>query len=96
MLQPSVPAWFEIPAHDLDRAVSFGGASRRDVEPLCLAFWGQAWTLGGWCRLRVDFRNFRLDRIGELELLDEVVVEDSARGLRAFLSSAGAGPDFEV
>ena len=23
MLQPSVPAWFEIPARDLDRAVSF-------------------------------------------------------------------------
>ena len=23
MLQPSVPAWFEIPAHDLDRAVRF-------------------------------------------------------------------------
>ena len=23
MLQPTVPAWFEIPAHDLDRAVRF-------------------------------------------------------------------------
>jgi len=73
-----------------------GAASARDVEPLCLAFWGQAWTLGGWCRLRRDFRNFRLDRIAALEVLDEIVVEDPARGLRAFLASAGANPDFEI
>ena len=73
-----------------------GSGSRRDVEPLCLAFWGQSWTHGAWCRLRVDFRNFRLDRIVELELLDEVVVEDPRRGLRAFLKSAGASPDYDV
>jgi predicted DNA-binding transcriptional regulator YafY len=72
-----------------------GAASARDVEPLCLAFWGQAWTLGAWCRLRVGFRNFRLDRVRELAVLDEVAPEDPARGLRAYLTSVGAGPDFE-
>jgi predicted DNA-binding transcriptional regulator YafY len=80
----------------LGYATPNGAATQRDVEPLCLAFWGQAWTLGGWCRLRVDFRNFRLDRIAELAVLEEVVVEDPARGLRAFLRSAGANPDFEI
>ncbi len=31
--------------------------------PLGLYFWGNVWTLGAWCELRKDFRNFRLDRI---------------------------------
>jgi predicted DNA-binding transcriptional regulator YafY len=77
-------------------ATPAGAASRRDVEPLCLAFWGQAWTLGGWCRLRRDFRNFRLDRIDDCELLAEVAADDPARGLRAFLASAGAHPELEI
>ena len=74
----------------LDYAGPSGGATRRDVEPLCLAFWGQSWTLGGWCRLREDFRNFRLDRMAGVEVLAEVAADDPARGLRAFLKSAGA------
>lgn len=70
--------------------------SERDVEPLCLVFWGQSWTLGGWCRLRRDFRNFRLDRIDALFTLDERASDDPARGLRAYLVAAGAGEDVEV
>jgi len=73
-----------------------GAPSARDVEPLCLAFWGQTWTLGAWCRLRRDFRNFRLDRLEGLEVLDEVYPDDEARGLRAYLRAAGAGPEFEA
>jgi predicted DNA-binding transcriptional regulator YafY len=41
-----------------------GEASRRLVQPLGLYFWGNVWTLGAWCELRNDFRNFRLDRMG--------------------------------
>jgi len=37
--------------------------SQRRVRPLGLFFWGGAWTLGAWCELRGDFRNFRLDRV---------------------------------
>jgi len=73
-----------------------GAATSRDVEPLCMAFWGQSWTLGGWCRLRRDFRNFRLDRVRDLALLDEVVADVPERGLRAFLASVGARGDVEV
>ncbi len=40
-----------------------GVASGRVVCPLGLYFWGNVWTLGAWCELREDFRNFRLDRI---------------------------------
>lgn len=40
-----------------------GRTSERTVRPLGLFFWGERWTLAGWCEMRKDFRNFRLDRI---------------------------------
>jgi predicted DNA-binding transcriptional regulator YafY len=67
--------------------------SERNVEPLCLAFWGGAWTLGAWCRLRNDFRNFRPDRIAHFEVTSETFVETNERGLSAYLKSVGAGSD---
>ena len=73
-----------------------GASSVREVEPICLAFWGQSWTLGAWCRTRRDFRNFRLDRMRSVETLSEGFTADPARDLRSYLDSVGAGPDFEV
>jgi predicted DNA-binding transcriptional regulator YafY len=70
-----------------------GAAGERDVEPLCLAFWGHSWTLGAWCRRRKDFRNFRVDRITELAMIDDPVSTDPARGLAAYLEAVGAAPD---
>ncbi|HVI00177.1 MAG TPA: YafY family protein [Enhygromyxa sp.] len=62
--------------------------SERIVRPLGLYFWGMTWTLGAWCELRQDFRNFRLDRIDEVELREEsfelappVTLEDFARAM---------------
>ena len=43
----------------------------RDVEPLGVVFYGGAWYLVAWCRLRVDYRHFRIDRIKRLELSPE-------------------------
>jgi predicted DNA-binding transcriptional regulator YafY len=64
----------------------------REVEPLCLAFWGGSWTLGAWCRLREDFRNFRPDRIAAIHD-DGVTFEDTqARGLDAYLRAVSAAP----
>src|SRR5215467_11188913 len=40
-----------------------GRPTQRTVRPLCLAFWGTAWTASAWCELRRDFRNFRPDRM---------------------------------
>lgn len=48
-----------------------GAETRRVVRPLGLFFWGNKWTLTAWCELREDFRDFRLDRIGTMEVLDE-------------------------
>jgi predicted DNA-binding transcriptional regulator YafY len=41
--------------------------SSRQVDPLGLFFWGDRWTLVGWCHLRTDFRHFRVDRIQRLD-----------------------------
>jgi predicted DNA-binding transcriptional regulator YafY len=72
-----------------------GRASTRDVEPLCLAFWGGAWTLGAWCRLREDFRNFRPDRIAQFEPTGETFTETAERGLSAYLRSVGGDAAIE-
>jgi predicted DNA-binding transcriptional regulator YafY len=73
----------------LDYCDEGGRASAREVEPLCLAFWGGAWTLGAWCRLRSDFRNFRPDRIAQFEITGEVFRETAERGLVAYLRAVG-------
>ncbi len=69
-----------------------GKTSHREVEPLCLAFWGHAWTLGAYCRLRQSFRNFRLDRLKELALTGEVFVDTKDRDLNAYLRAMGLTP----
>ena len=58
--------------------------SQRTLWPLGLFFWGQAWTLIGWCELRGDFRHFRVDRIRQLEALDEHFPEQLGRRLDDF------------
>ena len=70
---------------DKDAAIT-----RRAVEPLCLAFWGGTWTLGAWCRLRSDFRNFRPDRIDAVEATGETFEDSRERGLEAYLRSVEA------
>lgn len=48
-----------------------GAATERTVRPLGLFYWGSAWSLGAWCETRRDFRNFRLDRMTDLDPLGE-------------------------
>lgn len=54
----------------------YRGAAReevtvRDVEPLGVVFYGAAWYLVAWCRLRKELRHFRVDRVQHLEMLAE-------------------------
>jgi predicted DNA-binding transcriptional regulator YafY len=55
---------------------SGGDVTHRTVRPLLIAFFGPVWTLTGWCELRTGFRTFRLDRISELQVLDEGFVPE--------------------
>lgn len=62
-----------------------GSGTARTVRPVCLTFWGTTWIATAWCELRADFRNFRPDRMGAVELLETTFVDEDGRDLEAFL-----------
>lgn len=68
-----------------------GERSHRQVRPLGLYFWGGVWTLASWCEMRTDFRNFRVDRIGELQVFEEQFPADPNKSLKAFIDRMRAG-----
>jgi len=67
-----------------------GEVTRRIVRPLGLFFWGPTWILGAWCELRRAHRNFRLDRMREVVVLDETFEHVSPVTLADFIASARA------
>ena len=48
-----------------------GQRSERVLRPLGCFYWGSVWTLAAWCETREAFRSFRVDLIGELQVLEE-------------------------
>jgi predicted DNA-binding transcriptional regulator YafY len=44
--------------------------SQRTVRPLGCFYWGKVWTLGAWCESRNAFRNFRLDRMAQVQAVE--------------------------
>ncbi|MEZ5789336.1 MAG: YafY family protein [Nitratireductor sp.] len=71
---------------ELDYRDAENARTLRQVEPLSLFYWGKVWTLVGWCRLREDFRMFRLDRIDSLRETGETFPRVAGRTLQDFLS----------
>lgn len=61
-----------------------GKSSRRTVRPLALAFWGKTWSMASWCEWRQDFRNFRVDRMFDIDL-GKVFTEEPDKNLDAFI-----------
>ena len=45
--------------------------TNRTIEPFALLSTQENWLLVAWCHLRKDYRTFRLDRIKNLNLLDD-------------------------
>jgi predicted DNA-binding transcriptional regulator YafY len=72
----------------LTYATHEGDETERPIEPLALHFWGAVWTLAAWCRLRKDFRNFRLDRIRACARSGETFVAEPGKTLEDFLRVA--------
>lgn len=56
---------------EIDYVDVAGASTQRQLEPSGLVYWGRVWTLVAWCHLRRDFRDFRLDRIQQLTVLDQ-------------------------
>lgn len=57
----------------------------RTVRPLAIEAWGHAWTATAWCELREDFRMFRLDRIVEASILDDIFKPEKGRTLADYM-----------
>ncbi len=70
---------------EFDYAREDGEHSHRRVRPLGLYFWGGAWTLASWCEMRKDFRNFRVDRMSGLLVLEQAFPLDPKKSLQAFI-----------
>ncbi len=60
-------------------------STERRVRPLALIFFSPVWLLVAWCEKRDDFRNFRLDRIDELLITDEIFPADKDKSLATYI-----------
>jgi len=65
------------------------GEVRREADPHLIQFAWSSWYLLGWCRLREDFRRFKLNRLWGLEVTDNAfeprpVPPETAKGQDAF------------
>lgn len=69
----------------LDYADEQGSRTARCARPLGLFYWGRSWTLTAWCELRADFRNFRLDRLANVEVLARTFAAEAGKSLDDFL-----------
>jgi predicted DNA-binding transcriptional regulator YafY len=61
-----------------------GVETQRTVRPLGLFFWGYGWSLVAWCELRDGFRQFRLDRVVNLQVLNDTFEEEPGKRLDDF------------
>jgi predicted DNA-binding transcriptional regulator YafY len=60
--------------------------TQRIIRPLALIFFGPTWLLVGWCELRNDFRNFRMDRILKNVILEQFE-DQKGQQLKDYLQS---------
>jgi len=58
--------------HSRPRDGSSSTPSLRDADPYALVHIGSAWLLTAYCHLRKERRNFRIDRMEDLAVLDKV------------------------
>lgn len=56
----------------------------RAVEPMALIYKNRKRHLVGWCRLREDWRTFRLDRISMVKLMNETFVKREGFNVEEF------------
>jgi predicted DNA-binding transcriptional regulator YafY len=72
-----------------------GQRSSRSVRPLALAFWSGVWTLASWCEMRDEFRDFRIDRMDDLVVLERTFVPRKGQRLEDYLKKNAPPEDRE-
>ncbi|GBQ11415.1 helix-turn-helix transcriptional regulator [Swaminathania salitolerans] len=64
-----------------------GNRTERTLWPCALAYFDSALVLVAWCKLREEFRHFRLDRIAGLEITDDRYPRDRKALMREWQKS---------
>ena len=67
-------------------AQSADTTTTRHIEPIGLFYYSRHWHLIAWCRLREDYRDFRLDRIVEFEPVHEQFPRHTRDTLQDYLA----------
>ncbi len=70
--------------------------TRRQVEPLGLVYYSDNWHLIAYCRLRRDVRDFRTDRIRQLQPRNELFSGHADFSLQRYLEAARRSGKFEM
>ncbi len=73
-----------------------GAETKRTIRPLGLFYWRASWSLGAWCELRTGFRNFRLDRMRDVKVLETTFVPEPGRSLEDFFAAKRAEKRIEL
>jgi len=73
-----------------------GEETKRALEPIGLTFYADKWHLIAWCRLRKDYRDFRLDRIARLKVLEEKYKRFKHPRLKEYLESLTYETELEL
>lgn len=60
--------------------------TERTIRPLALISFSPIWLLAGWCEVRQDFRNFRLDRISQFSVTAGRFRDEKGKTLTDYLS----------
>jgi predicted DNA-binding transcriptional regulator YafY len=61
--------------------------TERTLEPIGLCHYGQAWHLIGWCHLRNGYRDFRVSRIQNLQILDKTFEPETHPSLQEYMQT---------
>lgn len=69
---------------------SYGEESKRQVEPLQIWFKDKSWYLIAYCRLKNDYRIFKIARIDDIKVLDEVFERELVK------ETQNKKPDFKI
>ncbi len=71
---------------ELDYCNSQGQASKRSVEPIGLIFYAMSWHLIAWCRLRNEYRDFKVSRIVKLRNTEQPFVKTEHLPLKDYMT----------
>ena len=61
--------------------------TERTIRPLALISFSPIWLLAGWCEMRQNFRNFRLDRISDFSVSPQRFRDEKGKALSAYFQA---------